>query len=119
MKKHMLCLALIGALTTASGVAIAQAMDPNMPGMAGMQHQGQPADAPGTGVVKAIDPAKGTITLQHEAIASIGWPAMTMAFKVASPDLLKVAKVGDKVQFTLRPAGMDSTVTAIKPMKAS
>jgi len=34
--------------------------------------------------------------LQHEAIAVIGWPAMTMAFKVASPDLLKVAKVGDK-----------------------
>ena len=42
---------------------------------------------------------------------------MTMAFKVASPDLLKTVKVGDKVMFTLRPAGMDSTVTSIKPIK--
>ncbi|HEV2679175.1 MAG TPA: copper-binding protein, partial [Rhodanobacter sp.] len=51
--------------------------------------------------------------LQHEAIAAIGWPAMTMPFKVASPELLKDAKVGDKVRFTLHPAGMASTVTSI------
>lgn len=65
------------------------------------------------GVVKAIDTARGTITLQHDAIATIGWPAMTMPFKVASPDLLDHMKVGDKVKFTLHPAGMDSTVTLI------
>ena len=64
-------------------------------------------------MVKTIDTANGTITLQHEAIAAIGWPAMTMSFKVASPGLLKAAKVGDKVKFTLRRAGMASTVTSI------
>ncbi len=117
MKKLILAFALVGTLTVAPSFAMAQAMDPNMPGMAGMQHDAKPADAQGTGVVKAIDIAKDTITLQHEAITSIGWPAMTMAFKVASPDLLKTVKVGDKVMFTLRPAGMDSTVTSIKPIK--
>ena len=116
MKKHFIILALTGALIAASSVAATQQMDPTMPGMAGM-HDTQPADAQGVGVVKAIDTAKGTITLQHEAIAAIGWPAMTMAFKVASPDLLKTARVGDKVQFTLHPAGMDSTVTSIKPVQ--
>lgn len=81
-----------------------------------MQHDAKPADAQGVGVVKAIETAKGTITLQHEAITAIGWPAMTMAFKVASPTLLKGVKIGDKVQFGLHPAGMASTVTSITSM---
>ena len=114
MKKHLLTLALTGTLITASSVAAAQQMDPNMPGMAAM-HETRPADAHGVGVVKAIDLAKGTITLQHEAITAIGWPAMTMPFKVTSPDLLKAAKVGDKVKFGLHPAGMESMVTSITP----
>lgn len=87
-----------------------------MPGMAGM-HEATPADVQGVGVVKAVDTAKNTITLQHEAIAAIGWPAMTMPFKVASPELLKHVKVGDKVQFTFRQASTGSTVTAIRPAR--
>jgi len=86
----------------------------DMTNMPGMSHAAASAEGQGVGTVKAIDPSKGTITLQHEAIASIHWPAMTMAFKIASSDLLKSVKVGDKVQFTVRPNGMDSTVTAIK-----
>jgi len=113
MKKHFIPLAFTGVLIAAPGIAAAQQMDPNMPGMAGM-HDSKPADAQGVGVVKAIDATKGSITLQHEAIAAIGWPAMTMPFKLASPDLLKHVKVGDKVRFTLRPAGMDSTLTSIE-----
>ncbi len=80
MKKHILALALASTLVTAPGFATAQTMDPNMPGMAGMKHDAKPADAQGTGIVKAIDTIKNTITLQHEAITSLGWPAMTMAF---------------------------------------
>lgn len=82
--------------------------------MPGVRHDAKPAEAQGIGVVKAIDTDKGTITLQHQAIASIGWPAMTMMFKAGSPDVLRSAKMGDTVQFTLRPAGMESTVTAIQ-----
>jgi Cu/Ag efflux protein CusF len=71
--------------------------------------------AQGVGVVKAIDTAKGTVTIQHQAIASIHWPAMTMTFKADPRSLLKSVKVGEKVHFTLRPVGKDSTVTAITP----
>ncbi|WNL48508.1 copper-binding protein (plasmid) [Dyella sp. BiH032] len=113
MKKHVLAFALIGTLMIAPSFANAQAMAPNMDGMAGMAHDTKSADAQGVGVVKAIDTTQGTITLQHGAIASIGWPAMTMPFKVASADLLKVARVGDKVQFTLRPAGKDTMLTSV------
>lgn len=109
MKKYLL---LVWACTmlAAPVFAAGQQMDPNMPGM---ERDAKPADAQGMGIVKAIDTARNTITLKHEAITSIGWPAMTMAFNVASPDLLKAAKVGDKVKFTLHPAGMASTVTSI------
>ena len=87
-----------------------------MPGMAGM-HEAAPADVQGVGVVKAIDAVKDTITLQHQAIAAIGWPAMTMPFKVASPELLAHVKVGDKMQFTFRQASTGGTVTAIRPAR--
>lgn len=115
MKKQLVVLTLAATLaTSAAFAAVTPQMDPNMPGM---QHAAKPADAQGVGVIKAIDTAKGTITLKHQAIASIQWPAMTMTFKVASPDLLKAAKVGDTVRFGLHPAGMDSTVTSIAPAK--
>lgn len=73
--------------------------------------------AQGTGVIEAIDTAKGTVTIKHQAIASIRWPAMTMTFKADPPGLLKNITVGEKVNFTLHPIGMNSTVTAIAPAK--
>ena len=73
--------------------------------------------AQGTGVIEAVDTAKGTVTIKHQAIASIHWPAMTMTFKANPPSLLKDVKVGEKVNFTLHPAGANSTVTAITPVK--
>jgi Cu(I)/Ag(I) efflux system membrane fusion protein len=40
-----------------------------------------------------------SITLSHEPVAAIGWPAMTMTFKLGAPGLAKAAKVGDRVSF--------------------
>ena len=88
MKMHITLLALITMLVAAPAFAAPQAMD----NVSGMHHDAAPID-------------------------SIQWPAMTMAFKVASPELLEGVKVGDKVQFGLHPAGMNSTVTSIKPVQ--
>ncbi len=71
------------------------------------------------GVVEAIDATKGTVTIKHQAIASIGWPAMTMTFKADPPTLLQSIKVGEKVHFILHPAGKDSTITAITHAKST
>ncbi|WP_017464172.1 copper-binding protein [Dyella ginsengisoli] len=103
------------ALTLASTSMAATQAKPmkGMAGMQDMQRMQHPQEAQGIGIVKAIDIPNGTITLQHQEISSIGWPAMTMAFKVASPHLLQVAKIGDTVNFTLHPSGMTSTVTSI------
>ncbi|ODU66620.1 MAG: copper-binding protein [Rhodanobacter sp. SCN 65-17] len=116
MKQPVFTLACASVLALASTASLAQQMDPNMRDMAGMPTT-KPTQAQGVGIVKAIDTAKGTITLQHQAIAAIGWPAMTMTFKADPPTLLAKVKVGEKVQFTLHPAGMASTVTAIAPLQ--
>jgi len=106
---------LAATLLGLAGTAFAQTPS----GMQGMQMglgmRGTPMQktAQGTGVIKALGTASGTVTIRHQAIASIHWPAMTMTFKADPPSLLKGVKVGEKVNFTLRTHGMHGTVVAI------
>lgn len=58
----------------------------------------------GSGVVKGVNAKAGTVTLHHGPIPALKWPAMTMTFK-ASPEVLKAAKTGKSVTFTLNAAG--------------
>jgi Cu/Ag efflux protein CusF len=69
--------------------------------------------ATGTGTVTALDAEAGTITLAHEAMPEVGWPAMTMAFK-ADPALLAAVKEGDEVAFDLTLAGGSGEITALR-----
>jgi len=39
------------------------------------------------------------ITFSHDAVPALGWPAMTMTFKLDPPSLAKGVKVGDRVVF--------------------
>lgn len=68
----------------------------------------------GTGVVQSVDPSAGTVTLQHEAIQSIGWPAMTMAFSVQDKNALESVKPGQKVDFAFVQQGSRNVITSIK-----
>lgn len=56
----------------------------------------------GVGIVRSINLKAGTITLAHEPIKALKWPAMTMPFKVSDPALLKTVAVGGKVRFQLQ-----------------
>lgn len=57
----------------------------------------------GVGVVTAIRAEE--VTLRHEPIASLNWPAMSMRFRAQSPALLEGLAVGDQVRFRLQTAG--------------
>jgi len=81
--------AAIGGMTAAAG-APAAAAAPAAATKVG--HKGQ-------GTVDGIDVKAGTVSLNHGAIASLGWPAMTMEFKAANPALLKDLKPGMPVAF--------------------
>lgn len=106
--------AVIGVLTlTTAGVAAADDMG-NMQGMA-MSAAPSAKQGHGKGVVKGVDAKAGMVTIQHGAIPEIGWPAMTMSFRVDHPSLLNGLKPGDHVRFTLRGQGSAYEVTAIQP----
>ena len=70
--------------------------------------------AQGVGMITAIDTKENILTLNHEAIPAIKWPAMTMGFKVADPALLIGLTVGDKVDFELKADGENYIVIAVK-----
>lgn len=65
----------------------------------------------GTGTVKGI--SGSDVTIAHEAIESIGWPAMEMAFRAADPSLANGIKAGDRVSFTFTQGDGATTLTSI------
>jgi protein SCO1/2 len=54
----------------------------------------------GNGVVKAVAPGTGWLTLDHDAVKGF-MCAMEMMFRVKSPDLSKDLKPGDVVDFKI------------------
>jgi Cu(I)/Ag(I) efflux system protein CusF len=87
-----------------------------MPGMAApAQDAASMTTADGAGVVTALDAKAGTVTIHHAPIAKLSWPAMTMAFKAASPSVLQGVKVGQAVKFQLMQMGDSTQLTAIRP----
>lgn len=69
-----------------------------------------------TGMVTGVDMAAGTITIAHGAVASAGWPAMTMTFKLANPEQASALHANDHVKFSFTlNEKQDATVTSISP----
>jgi len=69
----------------------------------------------GMGTITAMKDAR-KVTLQHEAIDALGWPAMTMDFDVADDVDLSGFKVGDQLHFTLK-RGENGRYVIIHAMK--
>jgi Cu/Ag efflux protein CusF len=67
-----------------------------------------------TAVVKAVDPGNGKVTLAHEPVKSLKWPAMTMGFVVKDKTLFDKLAVGQKVDVEFTQQGSDYIVTAVK-----
>ena len=68
------------------------------------------------GTVNSVDRASSTVNITHEPVESIGWPRMTMDFKLAEPRLGEGLDVGRRVDFRFRADdGTSPTVTRIAP----
>ncbi|MBI5752151.1 MAG: copper-binding protein, partial [Hydrogenophilales bacterium] len=59
------------------------------------------AAASAVGVVQQVKPEEGKVKISHEPIAALGWPAMTMTFRVKDKAVLEGIAAGDKVRFDL------------------
>jgi len=120
--KHLLAIsAAAAALAAVSPFAIAQSdsmkgMD--MKGVDMQEKNGEKKAAEqshkGTGKVTKVDPATNSVTIAHQAVSTMNWPAMTMTFKVKDKKMLDKAKSGEKVEFTFVQSGKDYTITDIK-----
>ncbi|WP_410103596.1 copper-binding protein [Sutterella wadsworthensis] len=113
--------AALAALLTVGAV---QAADMNMD-MSGHDHHMMMGDhsmhmaaqspaVQAVGVVKAVDAASGKVTIEHEPIAALQWPAMTMRFTFKDPKLVEGLKAGDKIHFTFTQEGQLSVLQSIE-----
>jgi len=58
-------------------------------------------DSTGRGVIQSIDSEGQAINLSHEPIEALGWPAMTMDFKVSADVPLSALSAGESIEFSL------------------
>jgi Cu/Ag efflux protein CusF len=65
-------------------------------------------------VVKRVDKDHGKVTLSHEAVKSLNWPAMTMAFSVKDASLFDKLAAGKKVDVEFVKQGQEYVVTAVR-----
>jgi Cu/Ag efflux protein CusF len=69
-------------------------------GAAGAQETASKGIFEGHGVVKAVAPETGALTLAHDDIKGF-MPAMEMMYRVRAPEISKDLKPGDEVDFTI------------------
>lgn len=81
--------------------------------LAATDHAEHAKVAHGTGVIKEINAQAGTVTLAHDPIPELNWPAMTMPFKVAA-DVTKNVSTGQKVTFELTGEGNAAVITKLE-----
>ena len=67
-----------------------------------------------TGTVKKVDAAAGRVTLAHEPIPSLKWPAMTMGFGVKDKALIGKLAPEKKIEFEFVQQGRDYVITSVK-----
>ena len=67
-----------------------------------------------TGIVQSIDKANGKVKLIHDPIAVLGWPKMTMFFRLKDAALADQIKEGDAVQFSLEKSHSGYVISGFK-----
>ncbi len=108
--------------TTTLFIVLALSLSANLPAHAAgmdtsnmnMDSSSQAAETEAVGVVDDINTAKGIVTISHEPIKSLGWPAMTMDFVVQDKKMLSKIAKGKKIQFTFIEHRGNYLITKIK-----
>lgn len=113
--------AITTAFAAAALVASAAFSQQTMDNMKSMDMAKKPAAAASaatvhvaTGMVKKVDPKSGLVTLAHDPVKSMNWPAMTMGFQVQDKMLFDKLAVGKKVGFEFVQGSKGYVVTAVK-----
>ncbi|WP_431273212.1 copper-binding protein [Variovorax ureilyticus] len=119
--KNVTLATIVLALALPASSVFAQQKKDDMNGMEmkGMDMSKKPAASHQTihtakGVVKKIDAKAGMVTVAHEPVPSMNWPAMTMDFKVKDKALLDKFADGQNVEFEFAKEGKLYIVKSVK-----
>lgn len=89
--------------------------------LAGIVSMSAPAVSPAqespvsaTGVVQQVKAEEGKVKINHEPITALGWPAMTMYFRVKDKAVLEGVVAGDKVRFEMERDAKGLAITRIE-----
>lgn len=66
------------------------------------------------GVVQQVKPEEGKVKIAHDPIAALGWPKMTMFFRVKDKAVLEGIAAGDKVRFEMEKDAQGLAITRIE-----
>ena len=78
----------------------------------------QTANVAATGVVQSIDKANGKVKLTHDPIAALGWPKMSMYFRLKNNALADQVREGDKVEFSLEKSASGYVISGFQKSAA-
>ena len=112
-KAYFLALLLTGI--PASGMAEDMSgMDMKGMDMKSMNQSGNKAQTYRTnGVVKELDKERRRVTIAHQPVEALGWPAMTMTFAVEDRKLLGKLRPGEKIGFEFIKRGNGYLLTGV------
>ncbi len=65
------------------------------------------------GVVLQVDQTNATIKINHDPIAALNWPRMTMSFRLKESSLINKIKEGDVVEFLLQKEASDYVIVKL------
>jgi len=68
------------------------------------------------GVVRQVNAEAGKVKISHDPITALGWPAMTMYFRVKDKAVLQGVGPGDKVRFELEKDDKGMAITRIEKL---
>jgi len=89
---------------------------PEMDMLAEDVNQREPDAVSAEGRVVSVDMDAKSVTIDHEPVPEIGWPAMVMAFKAPSEIDLMSVKAGEPVRFAFRETETGYELDMIEPM---
>ncbi|MGP3791674.1 copper-binding protein [Pseudomonas sp. B392_1p] len=68
------------------------------------------------GTVKAVNTRQGTVSIAHNPVPGLQWPAMIMDFD-ATPEQLKRLYVGSVVEFEFIPNGLTGKISTLRSVR--
>lgn len=68
----------------------------------------------GAGVIRQIDKPNAKVKITHDPIAALGWPGMTMFFRLKDPAVADRIKEGEKVDFYLEKSSAGYVISGFR-----